>query len=162
MERTFFTYLVKQVEVAWDKGIKFHVLGHVDMPATFYPCISFFCGDDPCQHRISGLQEGNAKHGCVYCMYPTTTGEVYSPDVHRPRDARELSQLCAVAEEIAVVRMSNLLRVPLTLEQKRVLKTLKFRNVHPHSNPFHTAKMGYNNDIYKANPQIYYTYFVLT
>jgi len=152
VERTLYAYLVKQIDVAWEKGLKYHVLGYENSPFTFYPCISFFCGDDPCQHRISGLQEGNAKHGCVYCMFPTTSGSIYSPNVHRPRDAVELSQLCAVAEDVTVVCMASVVRVPLSVEQKRVLKTLKFRNVHPHTNPFHFANMGYNNDIYKANP----------
>jgi len=85
-------------------------------------------------------------------MFPTTSGAIYSPNVHLPRDAGELSQLCAAAEEITVVSMTSVVRVPLTVVQKRVLKSLKFRNVHPHANPFHFAKMGFNNDIYKANP----------
>lgn len=112
----------------------------------------FFCGDDPCQHRISGLQEGNTKYGCVYCTYPIASGDVYDPDVHRPRNADDLKRLCAIAEDITAFEMNNATRQPLSREQKRLLKTLKDQNVHPYTNPFHFSPMGYDNDIYKANP----------
>jgi len=161
VERTLYTYLVKQIDVAWEKGIKYHVLGYEGSPFTFYPCISFFCGDNPCQHRISGLQEGNAKHGCVYCMYPTTSGAIYSPDVHRPRDAREMSRLCAIAEDITVVRMTSVLRILLTVDQKRVLSTLKFRNVHLIVIRFIPPEWVTTTMCTKLIHRICYTYFVL-
>jgi len=114
----------------------------------FYPCIAFFCGDDPCQHRISGIQESNTRHGCIYCLYPTLKGIVYDPQIHRPRNANELKVLCSLAKEIH--RGGH--RRMLTIEQKNVLKVLRNQNAHPHSNPFHFAAMGHDNDIYKANP----------
>ena len=55
VERTLYKYLVKQLNSAWELGVKYHLLGYGLL--TFYPCIAFFCGDDPCQHRISGLRK---------------------------------------------------------------------------------------------------------
>ena len=98
IDRTLYKYLVKQINVAWVQGIRFHVLGYGLL--TFYPCIAFFCGDDPCQHRISGMQEGNTRHGCVYCLYPTLTGVVYDSKVHLPRDAAELKRFCSNVQSV--------------------------------------------------------------
>lgn len=151
VERSLYTHLVKQLNAAWDNGIQYHVLG--SGLHTFYPCVCFFCGDDPCQHRISGLQESNTRYGCVYCLYPTFHGVVYDPNVHLPRDSESLKALCSIAEEISKAEITNSVRLPLTSEQKNAIDTLKNQNVHPHVNPFHYCPLGgYDNNIYKANP----------
>jgi len=150
VERTLYKYLVKQLNSAWDKGIKFHVLGCG--LKTFYPCISFFCGDDPCQHRISGVQEGNTSFGCVYCLFPTMKGKVYNPTEHLPRDIQSIKHCCAIAEQVISDEMGHLLTVHTNPEQKAAIRLLKNQNIHPHENPFHYAPMGYDNHIYKANP----------
>jgi len=80
------------------------------------------------------------------------TGAIYDPAVHIPRDADELKRLCAIAEEISTARMVNTIRMPLTLEQKTILKKLNDQNVHAHTNPFHFSPMGFDNNIYRANP----------
>ena len=135
--------------MAWEKGIKYHVLGFGLM--TLYPCIAFFCGDDPCQHRISGLQEGNSRHGCVYCLYPTLTGAVYDPTIHLDRNASELKRLCSIAEEVFSIDNDINIR-NLSVAHKEAINLLQLQNVHAHSNPFHFAPMGANNNIYKGNP----------
>ena len=46
----------------WENGgIRVHVLGQ-GMKLLF-PCVAFFVGDDPQQHRQAGLQKGNFLHG---------------------------------------------------------------------------------------------------
>jgi len=142
---------VKQINYAWNKGVQYFVLGKGLL--KFYPCIAFFCGDDPCQHRISGIQESNTKHGCVYCLYPTLKGVVYDPQIHIPRNPNELKVLCSSAEHIYISQIAGIgNRIMPTIAQKKVLKALRNQNVHPHSNPFHFAAMGHDNHIYKANP----------
>lgn len=150
IERTLYKYLVKQLNSAWETGIKYHVLGCGLM--TFYPCLAFFCGDDPCQHRVSGLQEGNSVYGCVYCLFPTTKGLVYDPAKHHPRDAEEIKLLCSIAEEVTSMEMGNTMATSITVHQKEAITRLKNLNVHCHENPFHYAPMGVNNNIFKANP----------
>ena len=150
IERTLYKYLVKQLNSAWENGIKYHVLGYGLM--TFYPCIAFFCGDDPCQHRISGLQEGNSAYGCVFCLFPTTKGIVYDPAKHPPRDPDAIRRWCAIAEEVACMEMGDIVATPITKNQKEALLSLQKQNVHCHENPFHYAPMGHNNNIFKANP----------
>ena len=150
VERTLYKHIVQQINTAWKKGIRLHVMGFGSL--RFYPCIAFFCGDDPCQHRISGIQESNTRHGCVYCLYPTLTGVIYDPAEHLPRDVTELKRLCAIAEEITCLEGSDALKLPVSDEQQHVLSVLKYQNVHPHANPFHYAEMGADNDIYRANP----------
>lgn len=151
VERTLYTYMVKQINNAWENGIKYHVLGF-GSPMTLYPCVSFFCGDDPCQHRISGLQEGSTGHGCVYCLFPTTKGIVYDPAVHLPRNVDEISRCCSIAEKFASMEMGNEAREHPDAEQKRAIDILRKQNVHAHENPFHHVAMGYSNNIFKANP----------
>ena len=48
-------------------GVREHVLGQ-GMKLLF-PCVAFFVGDDPQQHRQAGLQEGHSLHGWTYCNY---------------------------------------------------------------------------------------------
>jgi len=150
VERTLYKYVVKQLNSAWERGIQYHVLGRGLM--TFYPCISFFCGDDPCQHRISGLQEGNTSYGCVYCSFPTLKGNVYNPLEHLPRDVESIKRFCAIAEQVTCVEMGQIPRFQTNPELKAAIRALESQNIHPHENPFHYAPMGYDNHIFKANP----------
>jgi len=150
VERTLYKYVVKQLNSAWERGIQYHVLGRGLM--TFYPCISFFCGDDPCQHRISGLQEGNTSYGCVYCSFPTLKGNVYNPLEHLPRDVESIKRFCAIAEQVTCVEMGQIPRFQTNPVLKAAIRALESQNIHPHENPFHYAPMGYDNHIFKANP----------
>jgi len=47
----------------------------------FVPCVAFFVGDDPQQHRQAGLQEGNCLHGCTDCTYSYKDG-LYMNVIH--------------------------------------------------------------------------------
>ena len=96
---------MQKINTAWEKGLRLHVMGFFSL--RFYPCIAFFFGDDPCQHRISVIQESNTRHGCVYCLYPTLTGVIFDPEVHLPRDVKELKRLCTIAKEITCLEGSD-------------------------------------------------------
>jgi len=132
VERSLYDILTKSLLEAWDKGLQMHVLGHGVL--ALYPCICFFCGDDPCQHRVSGLQESNTRYGCVYCMFPTQEGVRYNPVDHKPRNVVEIQELCDAAERISQ-ELSNGKKT-ISKEEKKVLGILKKQNVHPHMNLF--------------------------
>jgi len=125
-------------------GVELHVLGVGKM--KFYPCIAFFCGDDPSQHRVSGLQEGNPRHGCIYCNYPTLSGEIYDPSKHLPRDPVYIH-----GQQIIVDNLNPSVRKQTGIE-KAAMKELQKYNIHPFVSPFHDAPMGENGNIYNATP----------
>ena len=138
-----------EIKYCWENGVRLHTLGQG--MRVFYLCISFFCGDDPSQHRICGLFEGICKHGCTYCNYPTINGGIYSlinPN-HSPRDIDTLAESCIEAELISI-KMSN--NVEIDKDEKQKIKELTAQSVHPYKNPFHDAPMGVGGNIYKSSP----------
>ena len=143
IERKFWSEMVNSIKIWWEIGVELYVLGIGKL--KFYPCIAFFCGDDPSQHRISGLQEGNPRHGCIYCNYPTLSGEIYDPTKHLPRNPVWIHTQQVIVDGLDLSH-------PLTVDQKAAMKALKNYNIHPFVSPFHDAPMGVNGNIYNATP----------
>jgi hypothetical protein len=98
VERRFWEQLLKIINQYADRGVNLHVLGQGIK--TFYPRIAFICGDDPSQHRISGLSEGMASYSCTFCNHKSLSGLVYDPLRYTPRDILTITQQCAEAEQI--------------------------------------------------------------
>ena len=120
---------------------------------TFYPRVAFIVGDDPSQHRICGLSEGMARHGCTFCNCNTLHGLVYDPIRDIPRDITLIREECVKAERITNKFMSMKKNgFKISPEDKLLMKKLKHKNIHPYINPFHAAPMGFNNNIFKGAP----------
>ena len=135
------------IRVNWETGVKLHVLGQGIK--TFYPCIAFFVGDDPQQHRQAGIQEGNATHFCTYCIYKHSDG-IYNPNDHLPRNYDEIREDCIQAEQLVLKKSNNQI---LSALEKRLIDKLRKQNIHPYSNPTFNAPMGtMNNNIFMATP----------
>ena len=147
VERTFWTAIVKIIKNYAYRGVKLNVLGQGIK--IFYPRIAFICGDDPSQHRMSGLSEGMAKYGCTHCIYKTSSGLVYDPVIDIPRDVGTISRKCAVTEPFMEILING---GKLGKDDKMKIKELSAYNIHPYINPFFSAPMGCQWDIYKAVP----------
>ena len=147
IEREYWKEIVKGIKTNWDCGIELHVLGH--NTKLFYPCVAFFVGDDPQQHRQAGIQEGNCTHSCIYCTYRNHDG-VYNPAIHIPRDYDEIKVDCLESEKISLKKIRN--PSMLTRNEKDFLKKMARNNIHPYVNPLFYAPMGINNNIFIATP----------
>ena len=147
VEREYWKEIVKGLRKHWETGIQMHVLGKGIK--TFFPCVAFFVGDDPQQHRQAGLECGNCIHGCIYCTYSYKDG-LYNDKIHLPRDANDIIKRCCEAERSLYEHASG--RV-LSRSEESNLKYLKAQNIHPFVNPMSFAPMGdSNNNIFRATP----------
>ena len=150
VERTFWHTLIEIISNYSVRGVKLQVLGQGIK--TFYPRIAFVVGDDPAQHRISGLSEGMATHGCTYCNYNTRTGLVYDPQVDTIRDIDTIRRDCSIAKPLMQRVMQG---QKLNKQENIIIKKLQAQNVHPYLNPFFNAPMGFENNIYQgATPDL--------
>jgi len=147
VEREYWKEIVKGLKSHWENGIQMHVLG--EGIKTFYPCVAFFVGDDPQQHRQAGLETGNCIHGCTYCTYSYKDG-IYNEEIHRPRDNNDIIKRCCEAER-SLCEQGN--GQAITKSEENNIKYLKAQNIHPFVNPFFFAPMGDpSNNIFRATP----------
>ena len=147
VEREYWRKIMEDIKRHWDSGgVRVHVLGH-GMKLLF-PCVAFFVGDDPQQHRQAGLQEGNCLHGCTYCTYSYKDG-LYNDVIHLPRNYADIFVKCSLAERTSEKQRRGEL---VSKVEEENLSELRYFNMHPFRNPAFDAPMGHDNNIFIATP----------
>lgn len=118
------TNVIQTLEYSWRYGVKMHILGRGE--CTVYTKYSLTVGDHPQQQQTVGSKEGQSKHSCRSCEYPTLTMDEYSPIHHRFRSESDIYELLKKAQPIRLKQRaaarSN--RSWGSAEEKTVLKDL--------------------------------------
>jgi hypothetical protein len=185
INQMYWKLVTKSIRENYNNGVLIKLLG--DRIYHFMPVVPFTVGDEPAQHLLSGVMQGNANRSCVNCTYRRKDNLPYSIQNYPPRNADLILTMCAEAEKINKrkylhldlpeeadkmqasyerARNNKITRIDKTTVKKHAysaveLSTIKYlseNSIEPMSNAFHGVYMGYRTSIYDTPGDLFHVF----
>jgi hypothetical protein len=143
IDRKFWETCLGSIYSHADSGLKIYFKGAI---VNIFIRIPFIIGDDPAQHQMTGVFEGNCFHSCIQCLMPTREGITLEnfQTLYPARNYQQIKNSCVTAEKEIAQRRYGIKNET----NEAAITQLKAISLHPIRNAFHYLPMGHRNNLY--------------